>query len=201
MDYKNIKIPFLDNSLISKKADLFRKNFWNDSLPVEIEDIIDLKLKLDIIPTPGLFKLSNTDALIASSWKCIYVDNDRYLDDKYKNRLRFSLAHEIGHLVLHKNIYYSFKIATLKDFFSLIEEIPQEQYWYLEIQANKFANCLLVPRKRLIVEKNRQMDKDKSGKLLKIDIKMLNSYLAIPLSEIFGVSEEAVEIALNELVK
>jgi len=45
------------------------------------------------------------------------------------------------------------------------------------------------------------MDKDKSGKLLKIDIKMLNSYLAIPLSEIFGVSEEAVEIALNELVK
>jgi len=33
----------------------------------------------------------------------------------------------------------------------------------------------------------------------RIDEKTLNSYLSIPISKDFGVSEEVIEIALNEL--
>jgi hypothetical protein len=39
MDYKKIVIPFLNNSAIKDKAISFRKKFWDDSIPVEIEDI------------------------------------------------------------------------------------------------------------------------------------------------------------------
>lgn len=74
MDYKNITVPFLNNSAIKNKTDLFRKEFWDDSVPVEIEDIIDLKLKLDIVPTKELLKLCDTDALITSGWSLVYVD-------------------------------------------------------------------------------------------------------------------------------
>lgn len=55
MDYKKIAVPFLNKLIIKDRADSFRKKFWDDSVPVEIEDIIDLKLKLDIIPINGFW--------------------------------------------------------------------------------------------------------------------------------------------------
>lgn len=198
MNYKNIKVPFLNNADISNKVELFRKKFWDNSIPVNIERIIDLRLKLDVIPVPSLQKLCDTDALIASSWKEIYVDEEKYLDDRYQNRLRFSLAHEIGHFVLHKNIYESFDIKTFKDIYDLIRDIPQEQYSYLETQANKFANLLLVPRNILGNQRIREVKKQKTIPK-NVDRKTLNLYLAIPLSKEFGVSERVIEIALNEL--
>lgn len=198
MNYKNIKVPFLNNADISNKVELFRKKFWDNSIPVDIERIIDLRLKLDVIPVPSLQKLCDTDALIASSWKEIYVDEEKYLDDRYQNRLRFSLAHEIGHFVLHKNIYESFDIKTFKDIYDLIRDIPQEQYGYLETQANKFANLLLVPRNILGNQRIREVKKQKTIPK-NVDRKTLNLYLAIPLSKEFGVSERVIEIALNEL--
>ena len=199
MDYRKTIVPFLNIQTIRKQADLFRQKFWNDTIPVEIEDIIDLKLKLDIIPLKELLKGCDTDALITSNWNSIYVDYDKYLDDRYRNRLRFSFAHEIGHFILHKNIYASFGIKNFPDFYRLIERIPQEQYGYLETQANKFANHLLVPRNRLILERKKVMKESEFYNLKKIDIKTLNSYLAIPISKIFCVSEEVIEIALSDI--
>jgi Zn-dependent peptidase ImmA (M78 family) len=202
MDYKKIFIPFLDNSSIKKSADSFRDNYWDDTIPVDIERIINVKMEIDIIPSPGLHNLCDVDALIYSNWKSIIVDYNKYSDERYQNRLRFSYAHEIGHFILHKNIHKNLKIKSTKDFQKFIKEVPQIQYGYLETQANKFANFLLIPRGRLSVEKEKEMKKNKelgglisSGKLNK---KTVNSYLAIPLSKTFGVSEEAMEIALNE---
>ena len=199
MDYKSIKVPFLNNTDIRGKADLFRAKFWDNSIPVDIENIIDLKLKIDIIPVPSLQKLCDTDALISSNWKSLYIDKQRYLDGRYQNRLRFSLAHEIGHFILHKSVYESFNIENFSDFYNLIKDIPQEQYSYLETQANKFANFLLVPRNILINCKNKIIKEKITMPLEKIDEKTLDSYLSIPISKKFGVSEEVIEIALNEL--
>jgi len=197
MNYRDIKVPPLNNDFIKNRADLFRKSFWDKSIPVDIERIIDLKLKLNIVPVPDLQRICDVDALIASNWEEIYVDNDRYLDDRYQNRLRFSFAHEIGHFILHKDIYESFSLSSFEDFYDLMRDIPQEQYSYLETQANKFANYLLVPRVALaqfksILIRNKIMT-------LKVDKRTLDSYLAIPISEKFGVSEKVIEIALNEL--
>ena len=55
--------------------------------------------------------------------------------DKYSNaRLRFTLAHELGHLLLHAN-YYSFD-----DDISL--KVINEK---LEYEADYFAACFLLP--------------------------------------------------------
>jgi Zn-dependent peptidase ImmA (M78 family) len=202
-DYKNFKAPFLGNPEIKSKAETFRKKFWNDSIPVDIEKVIDLTLKLDVIPVPDLMKFCDTDALITSNWESIYVDKDKYLDERYNNRLRFSFAHEIGHFILHKEIYKSFGIKNFEYFYKLIDQIPQEQYGYIETQANKFANYLLIPRDGLFIEKDKCIaSKDiireiiKSGKL---DNKAIDSYLAIPLAKTFCVSEDAMEIALSDI--
>jgi Zn-dependent peptidase ImmA (M78 family) len=202
MDYKNISIPFLDSSVIKNRADSFRLKFWDESLPVDIEKIIDLKLKIDIITVLGLQDFCDTDALISSNWNSIYVDYRRFLDERYQNRLRFSFAHEIGHFVLHKDIYKAFKIKDKKDFYRLIKEIPQIQYGYLEVQANKFANNLLIPREILTKERKRIENGVEIKKIIasgKVDKKTINSYISIPLAKIFMVSEDAIEIALNDI--
>lgn len=61
-------------------------------------------------------------------------------DDKYNYyRSRFDLAHEIGHIVLHKGIS-TFDINHIKE---------------IEAQANFFAGCLLIPEESLSVELHR----------------------------------------------
>lgn len=201
MDYRKIRVPFLNNKEIKNKADLFRKKFWNESVPVDMEEIIELKLKISLAPIPNLQNSFGIDAFIASSWRLVYVDEARYLDGRFQNRLRFSLAHEMGHFVLHRNIYNSFRIKELEDFYKFFEQIPQEQYNYLETQANKFANYLLVPREKLVIEREKVLKimKSKSVPIEKMDKGTINSYIAIPISRTFGVSEEVVQIALNDL--
>ncbi len=200
-DYSKIRVPFIDNQAMVRETNLFRKKFWDNSLPVDIEYIIDVKLEIDIIPSPGLYKECNADALIGSNWKSLYIDKDKYSDERQQNRLRFSLAHEIGHFLLHKKVYREFGIKNPRDFNNFFNKISQEQYGYLETQANKFANHLLLPREKLVIEKDRLFKKriEKFGGR-KIDEKMINAYLAIPVSRIFGVNEQPAEIALNDII-
>jgi Zn-dependent peptidase ImmA (M78 family) len=200
MNYKDIVVPYLSRAEIENKADLFRKRFWGNGIPVNIEHIIDIKLKIYIIPVPGFLKSANIDALIASDWKSIYVDRSEYLDERRHNRLRFSLAHEIGHFVLHKRTYANLNIKNSSDYYKLNKEIPQRQYSYFESQANKLASYLLVPRRELIVERRKELrKKGKPAWFKELDAKTLNSYLAIPLSKTFNVSEDVIAIALNDL--
>ncbi len=199
MDYSKIKVPYISNLIILNKANKFRQKYWDNSLPINIEKIIDVQLQIDIIPIHRLEKICNTDALITSNWKSLYIDKNLFDDERRENRLRFSLAHEIGHYVLHKDFYTSLKIKSFEDFYKFLDLIPTNEYGYLETQANKFAGYLLVARERLkekldkeliIIRKNKELDN--------IDKTLLKSYLAIPLAKEFGVSQEAMEIILSE---
>ena len=198
MNYKKIRVPYLDNKDIDRIVEQFREKFWDNKVPVDIEYIIEIKLKIGIVPIPDFLRIVGIDALIASNWQTLYVDNDEYMNERRYNRLRFSLTHEIGHYVLHKEIYASFNVKSFDDYYKLNEDIPYEQYGYLETQANKFANYLLVPRKILKIERSKLLEKVKED-FKKVNIEKLNSYLAIPLSEVFEVSDEVVAIALNDL--
>lgn len=193
MNYSDIKIPFIDKEKIKNESDLFRQKFWDDSIPIDIEKIIDVKLKMNIISVPDL-----GDAFITSDWKSIYVDRNKYLGE-IQNRLRFSLAHEIGHFILHKDIYNNFKITSLEKFYHFIDKIPGEQYGFLETQADIFANYLLVPRDRLAIEKEKTLNKFKTeNNIDDFDKELLQSYIAEPISRSFGVSSQVIIIALNK---
>ena len=194
MKYLDIKIPLISTKEIRRNADLFRGKFWDNSIPIDIEKIIDVKLEINIIPVPNL-----GDAFIASDWKSIYVDRNKYLGE-IQNRLRFSLAHEIGHFILHKDIYNSFKITSLEKFYHFIDEIPGEQYGFLETQANIFANYLLVPRDRLAIEKEEMLSKLKAKNINidDFDKELLQSYISEPISRIFCVSPQVIIIALDK---
>lgn len=200
MDYSKIKIPFLKPETIKKRAENFRKRHRNGQLPIDIEKIIDVYLGINIIPIPGLERICNADALITSDWQSLYIDKDLFDDERRQNRLRFSLAHEIGHYVLHQNFYACLAINSFQDFYDFIEIIPIEQYGYLETQANKFASYLLVPRQLLSQKFKEELGRvKKTIDISRFDKTLLKSYIANPLAKTFGISEEAMEIILSEL--
>lgn len=197
MKYKNIAVPFVGSQEIKQKADNFRNKIWGEKIPVEIEMIIEIRLKIKIIPIPNLFKLCSVDSQISSDFSSIWVDQDSCLYDE-TNRLYFSLAHELGHRVLHKDLFSSFNIKSIEDVVSLISEIPEKQYSFLETQANKFASHFLLPREPLLRARKEIVEKYKH-ELEQVDEKMVNSYIADSIAKKFEVSSQAAEIALNDL--
>ena len=190
-----IKAPFITRGKIIEEADIFRKKFWNNTVPVDIEKIIEQKFNINIIPIPNLMESCYTDAFITYDWKSIYVDNKKYMDDRYEGRLRFSLAHEIGHLILHREIYPGFGINSSQDFYKFFENINQEQYNYFEGQANKFASYLLIPDDILQGERRELLSNYEIPDGIDEDI--LNHVIASVLCDRFNVSPDALEIALG----
>lgn len=107
--------------------------------PVPLEDIANnLKLKVRYEPFDG-----NLSGFIARHDDEVIIGiNSHY----HENRQRFTLAHEIGHFLLHKGeeviIDRQFRV-NLRDADSSKAENPDE------IEANYFAAELLIPEKFL----------------------------------------------------
>lgn len=70
---------------------------------------------------------------------------DKYVYEKIENRYRFSLAHEIGHMILHKDLYDHYKFNSIGEWIKVINEIPQDLKERAEFQAKEFAGLVLVP--------------------------------------------------------
>lgn len=154
-DYENVKIPFLSIREIEKLASDFISQYWlAGKYPVEMMDIVEHYLKIRIWPIPGLEDICGSDCCISSDWKTVFIDKTKYEDElnRWDKRINFSLAHEIGHLILHKDFYESLKIEEYDDLIRFIEKCPREEYWRLEKQAHSFAGRVLVPREPLIHE-------------------------------------------------
>lgn len=197
IEYVEFKCQYIPNEEIEQKAEHIRSKFWGNNIPVNIENIIE-KLGIEIIPIPGLNKVcASLDSFIKSDWSAIYIDNDKYQNDN-QNRLRFSLGHELGHYVLHKDIYESLNINSLEQYNEFINGAPNKQLEYLEIQANKFSSSLLVPSKILTSKKKKLLDKVPN--LKRFDKKLLASYLANPLAKDFQVSAQVIEIIVSKQI-
>jgi Zn-dependent peptidase ImmA (M78 family) len=61
------------------------------------------------------------------------------------NRYRFTLAHELGHLYLHRELYAELRFGTLNEWKRFQTEVDETDYNWLEYQAYAFAGLVLVP--------------------------------------------------------
>lgn len=136
---------------IINEADKFLVNFHSSlKLPIPIEEIVELKMKIAIVAVPGIKSLLGVDSFINRKFDQITIDEYSY--DNYLERTRFSVAHEIGHLILHRQWYQNNGPSNLDEFMVFFDRIDREDYKYIEIQAHTFAGLILVPTKRLIEE-------------------------------------------------
>lgn len=74
----NVKVPFLDNAVIRKKADDFRMSLAHENCDVPLIDtvyVVDVILKLDIIELPDLFASQHIDAALLPDLSGIYIEH------------------------------------------------------------------------------------------------------------------------------
>ncbi|MDI6761264.1 MAG: ImmA/IrrE family metallo-endopeptidase, partial [Candidatus Brocadiaceae bacterium] len=67
-------------------------------------------------------------------------------------RYRFTLAHEIGHLILHPQLYRLSNIRDINSWKNFVKALPDTIYKRAEYQAYCFAGLVLVPHRPLKLE-------------------------------------------------
>lgn len=133
------QIPYLEKWKIAKAVEKISGGCWGGNVPIDVEKLCD-KLGIGIVPVLKLAEVFRVDAFIAADFKTIYVDSDEFEKESY--RYKFSVAHELGHFVLHRK--YVDALGDLNG--------------YAEFQANYFAGCLLVPEDELVRALNGAFD-------------------------------------------
>ena len=89
-------IQYLSYQQISQRAEEFLLTYHSSKeLPVPVEEIVEFKLGVDIVPIPNLQKDFEIEGFTSSDLKAIYVD--QFILSERPARYRFTLAHEIGH--------------------------------------------------------------------------------------------------------
>lgn len=148
-----------------------------NNIPVNIEGIIRLH---------GIDLDKNADLVAEISGEIRKMDEEKYKISIQKNdhyyRKRFTMAHELGHFLLHKdkigdgvNDSAAYRTVDKDDLYN--EKITEEQ----ETEANRFAENLLMPKEALEY-------------YLKEEEKSFEE-----MSIIFQVSQKALKIRVNNL--
>lgn len=124
-----------------------------EQLPVDVFTLAELRLRLDVVPFDDLAAKYGIDAALMPEFTGLYVDAEAYVlwerGPVWKqNRLRFSVAHELGHYVLHRAAAAKVKFKSFEEFARHFNANDGPKY-HLEQEANEFAGRLLVPIERL----------------------------------------------------
>lgn len=148
--------PILSYGEINERVEQFLKDQHpKGTLPIPIEDIADLNLRLNIFPFPGMQRDFDIDGFTSNDLTTIYVDE--FIYSRRPTRYRFTLAHEVGHLILHRGLIESVHPRSITEWQDFILNVDKEAYDWLEWQAYSFAGLLLVPRSFLKKHFQRQL--------------------------------------------
>lgn len=166
------------------------------AVPIEklIEDIYGLKIEYKYLKEHGdklgemvydngfavCYNAENKDyEFFAVTSGTILIDGRLAEDEKQYGRMRFTLAHELAHWILHQDIYAGDTSAAMYD--------ENDNSNIIEWQANYLAQAILMPKGQI---KRCFFQHSKRGNLEKEVVKQMAS--------IFEVSKQAMEIRLKK---
>ncbi len=193
-----IKAPYLPYDVLRQKAAEFLQEYHPPGkIPVPIEEIVEFQFKMDIVPEPGLHSNFDIDSYITRDLNEIRVDDFVY--QSRPGRYRFSLAHELGHRVLHQAVFSELAFETINGWKSVISTaIPTKEYGYLEFQASSFAGLVLAPPDELANQFNEIRDKvEGQGISFQADWDVLQDLVAGDLADSFSVSPAVIKRRLT----
>lgn len=177
-------------------ADGFLDKYWpSRSVPIPIEHLVDVEIGLDIIPVEHLRSEHDVEGFLSVDRRSIYVDYSLYSNPKLAARYRFTIAHEVGHWLLHEPLYEAASFGDFADWKEYLDGLSSEKQFFYENQAYCFAGLVLVPREHLsgaIEVEVARAEELSTG--FKFDSKQLShcEYLSGRVARIFEVSEAVV---------
>lgn len=141
----NLPIKFYTHQELETFAEVFLDNFHKpkNSFPIEIDVIAEADLKIGIYPFSELEERYGLHGYLALSLEKIYVDQKLMDLDLFEKRYRFTVAEEIGHYVLHKNIFDGVK--TPEDYMDAYGKISAKEYAKMDMDAKHLGGAILMP--------------------------------------------------------
>lgn len=178
--------PNLKFSDVLKAANNFLNTYHPSlSLPIPIEEIVEHKMDISLFAIPAIKSLLGIDAFISADFTQLTVDEECFT--KFPERTRFSIAHEVGHLILHKDWYSNHGPKDLTDYLDFPDRVDTQLYKYTEIQAHTFAGLVLVPKDQLLEEIKKRL-----GRIPSMELPEILASAVQDLPEIFKVSDAVI---------
>lgn len=176
-------------------ADFLNQHHPGLEIPVPIEEIVEFGLGLDIVPEDNLYREFGIEGWLSQDESAIHVDG--YQFSNMEQRCRFTLAHEVAHLLLHSDLYKGRSFDSVERWLRFQAGIDEEVLDNLEWQARNLAGRILVPTDPLMEMAQDALDRRRDKIPSDVDPGVLWGYLAIPLSYKFNVSEQVIEIRFS----
>lgn len=172
-----------------------------DAFPRGVEPPIDIDvlaekqpLMDDFVYEPDINSKFGVDATICNK------PNGRFdivLDENVcRRRTSFSIAHEIGHVVLHSALYLG--CYTVESSIELSHRI-KKNYPRIEREANHFAGAILVPRKTIFRDAQKVYEGILQGYAGNIKWEEVSTMLCSALANRYCVSVQTMGIRLIQL--
>lgn len=182
----SLHVKHLTYQKIGQIADEFLVKYHSKlSLPIPIEEIAENKLNLKILEEINLKKNYDVDGFLTSDLENIFIDFNLYMN--FENRTKFTIAHELGHFILHGELFKKLSINSVETLNTLSSKITDEEYGWLEYQAYSFASQVLVPKKALFEKIVKRL-----GKIPQLETPEILATIAQDLLDVFQVSGEVI---------
>ncbi len=182
---------------IRQEYDILR----DDYLPIDVLTFLEIDLGIDVIPMDDFLSKYGADAAITADLKGIYIDAEQYIlinqaPEWRLKRLRFTVAHELGHFFLHPDVVQARCFTSLSEYKRWSNDYGGRKY-ELERDANEFAGRLLIPLPRI-----QEMFDTFTQSAIEVDSDFINnSQLRYKFCEKvaprFGVNTQVIEARLS----
>lgn len=201
-----IEVPKISEALIQQKAWKILNEAYPDGIPVPVpvEELIEQHFKIGL--EIGEINIAGIDDRIdgyADFYQNRIWINSQLEEFGYYARMRFTMAHELGHFYLH--------LPYLKDGKTPYQyaETYKNHYSRIEAQANMFAGSLLMPpplmyKKWLEIRKTDEpyslLDEKEFRAIPEnfLDFNFVTSYEVIArMAELFETSHQSTKIQLG----
>lgn len=167
--------------------------------PLDVEEIAEFDLDIEIRVTDGILEECGMPAQIAPGSKRPVISVDAHQYRQQTSFYRYSVAHEIGHYVLHRqwleNVWQLFD--SIESWKQIIATLSKSDYEWIEGQAEEFASYLLAPDE--IFEPFLAKQLSRVAKLEKqLQSEDILPYLANPIGDHFGISNSAAQARIRK---
>ncbi len=141
----DLPIKFYTHQELETMAELFLEAFHRPqgSPLVEIDVIVEADLDIRIFPYSNLAGRHGLHGYLALSLERIYVDQNIMDSDLFERRYRFTVAEEVGHYMLHRDLFTGVK--TPEDYLNAVDRISTKEYGKMDMDAKYLGGAILMP--------------------------------------------------------
>ncbi|MBI4668804.1 MAG: ImmA/IrrE family metallo-endopeptidase [Elusimicrobia bacterium] len=123
------------------------RRFWcaRNQFEIDIERLIEkgYEIKIDTVPLKAEKGVQGCPAIGGGK---IFIDIGLADNDSRERYYRFTLAEELSHIILHKDIYRN--VRTVDDYLKIYDQIPDDAFYKLDKNAKELAGIILMPEKK-----------------------------------------------------